>query len=144
MTSLSYNSCVRGYHIYKEIWTPTINEELLCRLEPGNIQDLHAVAIIKDEVVVGHIPRNISTLCSSFIRRGGLIMCKVVGDRRYSSDLIQGGLEIPCILTFTGTNDSEIKKVKKLLAHHMYQCLQVVMPLCVYWFDDAKTHVYKF
>ena len=122
---LYLNSCVRGYHIYKEIWTPTINEELQCQRESGNI---HAVAIVKDKVVVGHIPRKISTLCSSFIRRGGLIICKVVGDRRSSSDLIQGGLEIPCSLTFTYANDREIKKVKKLLVDHVQVVMQAPEP----------------
>ena len=114
--SFTYNSCVRGHHVYKAIWTPKLNEELLCRREPGNKEDLHAVATMKDDVVVGHVPRKISTLCSSFIKRGGSIVCKVTGERRYSYDLKQGGLEVPCTLTFTSTNDGEIKKVEKLLA----------------------------
>ena len=96
-------SCIRGYHIYKDNWTPDLNnpEVLSCTRESGNIHDLYAVAIrnITNDIV-GHVPRAISTLCSIFILQGGTIECEVTGDRRYSLDLPQGGLELPCRLTF--------------------------------------------
>lgn len=38
--------------------------------------------------------------------------CIVTGGRRYSADLPQGGLEIPCKLHFEGKS-KEITKVKK-------------------------------
>ena len=38
-----------------------------------------------------------------FLLRGGLIKCEINGHRRYSSDLPQGGLELPCLLTFVGS-----------------------------------------
>ena len=54
------------------------------------------------------MPKRILSICSSFIRLGGTITCKVTGPRRYSADLLQGGLEIPCKLIFTGiANDIE-------------------------------------
>ena len=64
--------------------------------------------------VVGHVPHSISTLCSLFIERGGNIKCEVTGNRQYSYDLPQGGLELPCKLVFFGPN-MEIAKVKYLL-----------------------------
>ena len=64
---------------------------------------------------IGHVPRRISTICSLFIRRGGAINCRVNGHRRYSADLLQGGLEIPCILTFIANNHKEGNKAKKLM-----------------------------
>ena len=66
----------------------------MCQRERGNFRDHYAVAVIKDDVVVGHLPRKISRVSSLFIRRGGTIRCRVLGRRRYSSDLPQGGLEI--------------------------------------------------
>ena len=36
-------SVVRGHHIYKFIWTPTIGEEFLLEVEDGN-EHKHAVA----------------------------------------------------------------------------------------------------
>ena len=75
---------------------------LICEREVGNCYDTHAVAIKKniegDRKTVGHIPRKISAICSIFIRRGDSIVCLVDGSHRYSSDLPQGGLEIPCTL----------------------------------------------
>ena len=32
-------SVVRGYHIYKSLWTPEVNEILLLRRETGNEHD---------------------------------------------------------------------------------------------------------
>ena len=58
---------------------------------------------------VGHVPRKSSTICSVFIRRGGSIRCRVTGSRRYSQDLPQGGLEIPCLLLFDGTEKDTLK-----------------------------------
>ena len=50
-------SFIRGHHIYKDVWTPVVNEELSCRREEGNISDPYAVAFIKSGVIVGHVPR---------------------------------------------------------------------------------------
>ena len=97
-------SCIRGHHIYKDIWTPVVDEELSCRREEGNISDPYAVAFIKSGVIVGHVPRRISATCNLFMQRGGAVMCKVTGLRRYSSDLPQGSLEVPCRLVFRGTS----------------------------------------
>ena len=71
------------------------------------------VAVMKGENVVGHVPKKIS-VCSLYLRRGRSIFCRLTGCRRFSDDLVQGGLEIPCELIFEGgANYSE--KAKKLL-----------------------------
>ena len=41
-----YHSKIRGYHIYKEIWTATIGETLSCRRETDNLMDPYVVAAI--------------------------------------------------------------------------------------------------
>ena len=41
-------------------------------------------------------------------------MCAVIGNRRYSFDLVQGGLEIPCTLLLRG-EEKCIQKLKKLM-----------------------------
>ena len=40
-------------------------------------------------------------------------VCVVTGNCRHSTDLTQGGLEVPCSLSFNGTQE-EMEKVKKL------------------------------
>ena len=112
---------VRGYHQYKEIWNASIGEGLECQRETGNPHDVFAVAVLKSGIVVGHVPKKISSICSLFLRRGGAIRCTVTGARRYSADLQQGGFEIPCILKFESGTDSEktrylLDKTKKLVS----------------------------
>ena len=76
--------------------------EKTCKREPGNHKDPFAVAVVRGLVTVGHVPKIISSVCSMFLLRGGTIHCRVIAPRRYSGDLPQGGLEIPCMLTFEG------------------------------------------
>jgi len=92
MVSFETESCVQGFHIYKN-WTPVISQELKCAKEEDNPCNCYAVAIIKTPAIlpagdiVGHVPRCILAMCSSFIRRGGEIFCTIIGSRRYSRDL---------------------------------------------------------
>ena len=65
--------------------------------------------------VVGHIPQRISLMCFIFLKCGGEIKCTVNGGHRYLSDLLQGGLEIPCLLTFIAPTSAERMKTKKLI-----------------------------
>ena len=41
--------------VYKDVWTPTIGEKLLCKMESDNIKDKYAVCVQKDGVTVGHL-----------------------------------------------------------------------------------------
>ena len=91
---VTFNMCVRGYHIYQDEWTPEMGETLSCYRELANI---HAIKVMKAGAIVGHLPKKISFTCSLFIGKGGVISCNVADpNRKYSRDLAQGGLEIPC------------------------------------------------
>ena len=102
MASFSVEAMVRGYHFYKDIWATVVGEELPCQREDGNRADPFAAAVVKEEAMVGHVPKKISSVCSLYLRQGGSIVCRVAGSRRFSGDLVQGGLEIPCVLVFEG------------------------------------------
>ena len=65
------DSCVRGHHVSKHFWTPTIGETLVCKREPENPTDAYAVAVLANSIVVGHVPRKISAACSLFLRTRG-------------------------------------------------------------------------
>ena len=105
---------MRGFHVYKAVYEPS-QELLTCVREPGNVHNPYAVAMMNGNVVVGHVPRLISALCAMFITQGGVLECRVTGHRRYSSDLPQGGLELPCHLYFTSPSTALLEKVKSLL-----------------------------
>ena len=66
------------------LWVAMIGEDLLCEREPFNVVDRYAVAVLKDDTIVGHIPKMISRFFSLFIARGGAIACTPIGGRRYS------------------------------------------------------------
>ena len=57
---------VCGYHCYNAIWDAAIGEELPCKLELSNLEDRFAVAVVRGEVTIGHVPKQISLICSSF------------------------------------------------------------------------------
>ena len=52
-----FNSYSCGYHTYMNSWIPLIGDEsLICRKEKRNKYDPHAVAITRNNVVVGRVP----------------------------------------------------------------------------------------
>ena len=97
MALFEIEAMVRGYHIYKDVWSAVIDEEFLCKREDGNHFDPFAVAVCNGDRVIGQVPRKSSSVCSLYIRQGGEIHCRVTGSRRFSADLEQVGLEVPII-----------------------------------------------
>ena len=56
-----------GYHVYKDVWQPRLDEILTTRQQLGNPEDRHAVTVIKllyidgnEELIVGRVTREIS------------------------------------------------------------------------------------
>ena len=72
LSSFTVDAMIRGYHVYKDIWSSVLDEELPCQRENGNISDPFAVGVLKDGVLVGHVPRKISSVCSLFREGGGI------------------------------------------------------------------------
>ena len=99
------DSCVHGYHVYKDLWNATPGETLTCISEWGNRNDVFAVAVQSDGNIVGHVPWHILCICMLFIHRGGVLNCLITGSRWYSRDLPQGGMKIPCQYIFSGNED---------------------------------------
>jgi len=130
MESHVVESCVRGFHVYQDIWTPTIGERLPCETEDRNPMDPYAVAIKKRMVVIGHVLCKISAACFLFIQRGGALDYIIMDSHhQYSSDLPQGGLQIPCMLEFKCDSTELMSKIKKLVQLTPpidFQCKQTV------------------
>lgn len=105
----SFDSVVRGHHVYKAVWTPVMGELLPAEVDDGNPEDQYAVAVSKEGIVVGHVPRELSRTCYFFLRHGGLINCEVSGHRKKGV-----GLEVPCKYIFSG-KPKFIKRLIKLL-----------------------------
>ena len=100
--SLSFSTVIRGFHVYKDVWEPQTDEILTCVRETTNLHDPFAVAVTKGPIIVD----NASHLFVHYFYKKRRITCRVTGSTQYSKDLLQEGLEIPCVLTLhTGDND---------------------------------------
>ena len=128
MPTFDVQAMIRGYHIYQHVWDASIHEELPCAREADNLRDPFAVAVMKSHQTVGHIPMKISSVCSLFLRHGGTITCTVTGSRQHSQDLPQGGLEIPCTLTFEG-GLKDVTKAEKLIKKSLAVSAQQKAPV---------------
>ena len=63
---------------------------------PGALaEDKCAIAIISNNQTVGHVSKFLSKLTFFLLKHGATLTVKVMGERRYSFDLPQGGMEIP-------------------------------------------------
>ena len=62
---LTVQTAVRGYHVYKEAWAPTISKEIVCRQEWSNDHNRHAVLVHKGEDVHRHLPRDFCDLAQA-------------------------------------------------------------------------------
>ena len=112
LSTTSVQSYVRGYHAYKDAWTPFIGETLVLKREPENSIHRFAVAVVLDGETVGHIPYNMAPTVSQFLRREhNQAFAEVTGER-----VNRGagyGLEIPCKYHFYGP-ETYIEKLKEL------------------------------
>ncbi len=107
---MEVQSTVRGHHVYKATWTPVIGEELTVTPEESNNHDHHAIAVMKDDEIVGHVPRELSRILYFFLRRSGSrVSCEITGRRKFGV-----GLEVPCVYKINGPSKC-IEKLKRLL-----------------------------
>ena len=107
LQSLSIDSVIWGHHIYKDIWTPFIGEQLDLQHDLNNACDRYAVTIIKKDEIVGRVPRELARQFSRFLLEGGSIVCAITGKRRKGK-----GLEVPCRYDLRGSPTS-VKKIAK-------------------------------
>ena len=63
---LEVPSFVRHYDTYKDIWEPENGEVLELKRERENSKDINAVAVVKDNRTVGHVPKNLTPHFCSF------------------------------------------------------------------------------
>ena len=80
--STEIDTYVKGYHVYKNIWKPTVNEELETEMEPDNVMDKYAVCVEKNTFIVGHLPLGkngkFPKMIFYFLRADQDAECKVV------------------------------------------------------------------
>ena len=60
-------SVISGYHIYKAIWMHTLGQILQYEQERENPGNSYTVNLMKDDITVGHIPREKSCMLWYFM-----------------------------------------------------------------------------
>ena len=106
VTSTDIVSNIKGYDIYKSVWTPTLQEQVYREIQPHNRVDKYAVTVEKDEKVVGHLPLGENGkfaktvfyfLCADLY---GKYNITVTGKAVNLGD--GDGMQLPCILHLSG------------------------------------------
>ena len=128
MFEVQFTSVIRGHHIYKSVWTPTLGEKLNCREDNRKEAKQHDDYAIRTYLeantgneLVGHVPMELSYLIYTFLRAydDNEVSVKVAGSRR-----LENGLVVPG--TFKARTPSraiatkferEILRLKELCAH---------------------------
>ena len=100
MEKFTFDLAAWGYHVCKVVWKPTIGEKLQADQEFGNEADKFAMKVVKNNEIVGSLPREYSRTLWCFNASGGKIYVEVTGPRRHCKQLC-GGMEIPCRLVFS-------------------------------------------
>ena len=55
-------SIVRGHHVYKSVWHPVLGEQLTLERGNSNSHNRHALSVMKDGTIIGHVPRELSSV----------------------------------------------------------------------------------
>ena len=133
-SAFQFDTYVRGYHAYMNIWGPLLGKCLKCVKEPTNEVDKHAVAVVRinslsKEVVVGHVPKFISMIVSMFLSLPGCTLSIEVTGKRVNRGAGYG-LEIPANFHFYGPENaivwirSKITNIEKKLSQNVNRCLK--------------------
>ena len=104
---LKISSWIRGFHVYKNWWTPTCGEILHLQPEPGNAEEKNAVSVLKDSRVLGHILFHLANTKN----RTGIVTHFISKPSNQRSTEVCGkavnrggglGVEMPCVYIFDG------------------------------------------
>ena len=116
VTSIDIVSNIKGYHVYKSVWTPTLQEHVYGEIEPHDPVDKYAAADKKDEKVIGHLPLGgngkFAKTIFYFLLADPYTKCNitVVGKAVNLGD--GDGMQVPCILHLSGQK-SMVERLKQ-------------------------------
>ena len=51
-----YESVIRGHHVYKDVWTPSIGEILQVARDTDSNHNWFSVGLLKEDAIIGHVP----------------------------------------------------------------------------------------
>ena len=118
-TSTDIVSNVKGYHVYKSVSTPTLQEQVYGEIGPHNPTDKYAVAVKKDEKVVEDLPLGengkFAKTIFYFLRADPYEKCNLTVTGKTVNLGDGDGMQVPCILHLSGQKSmAKILKQQKM------------------------------
>ena len=109
--SLQFDSIIRGHHVSKQFWKPSKGEKLECRQDLSDdalVYDADSIGVYRNNVVVGHIPIELSSLINHFLKSNDQVCLSAIptGKRKF-----EHGLVVPC--TYSATWISSLWCIKR-------------------------------
>ena len=96
---MAFSTAVRGFRYYKKYWGPVERKCLDYAHEKENRYGYFPIKECeKDGKIVGHLPMEIPRPTKYLLYRGARITATLTSTSYYTSPLVQGGLEIPCLI----------------------------------------------
>ena len=96
---MEFPTAVCGFHYYKKYWDPVESECLDCAHEKENPYDYFTIKTCQRVgKTVGHLPMETSQPTKYLLDRGARITATLTSESHYTYPLVQGGLEIPCLI----------------------------------------------
>ena len=85
----------------RKSWLPKPEQTLNCFHEEGNTFDRFAIKVCEKDKneIVGHLLMEISRVTKFLLDRGANVFAKLTSTHYGRSPLVQGGIEIPCVVT---------------------------------------------
>ena len=117
---------LRGFHVYRDIWKPSLNQFINFKQERNNRYVRFAVAGMTKlpgtlaASIVGHMPCELSSFIWYAIETGARITATFVSTQAKDSPLVQGGLEILVIVKVEWENEINLQLLKKKVASLSY------------------------
>ena len=121
---LEVECCVRGHRVYKSNWDAKTGSKLKpCQEKRPSalVEDKYAMALKFNDTTVGYVLKFLSKITYLFLKLRGILVVKITGQRRYSRDLNQGGMELPVTYVFTSTDVEMHAKLETLVKEAMEQ-----------------------
>ena len=115
---LEVECCVRGHHVYESNWDAKTGSKLKpCHEKRPSalVEDKYAMALKFNDTTVGHVPKFLSKITYFFLKLGGVLVVKITGQRLYTRDLDQRGMELPGTYVYASTDEKCMQNLKCLL-----------------------------
>ena len=119
VTSTDIVSNIKGYHVYKSVWTPTLPQQVCGEIESDNPVDKYAAAVKNDEKVVRHLPLGengkFAKTIFYFLRADPHGKCNITVTGKAVNLGDGDGMQVSCILHLSGQKSMvEILKQQKM------------------------------